>query len=99
MADILDKMTSYVNHRSDLNTNNNDKDLVNMIRNNLVKARQLNAKIHAHNMAVRAQNHKNTNNTHRTEIIVPPPTHPNTTSRPKQRVIMDKSVITNNIIF
>jgi hypothetical protein len=42
-------------------------------------------------MAVRAQKHKNTNKT--------PQIQPSTTNRRKPRVIMDKSVITNKIIF
>lgn len=132
MADnILDKMTLYVNHKNDQNANN--KDLVNMIRNNLVKRRQFNAKIYAHNMAVRARNHKLKTIKHdiqpetiediqpetiediQLEIIDPiqpeiiDPIQPetieplqkqhSTTGRRKLRVIMDKSVITNNIIF
>jgi hypothetical protein len=109
MADILDKMTLYVNHKNDQNANNSiDKDIVNIIRNNLVKRRQLNAKIYAHNMAVRARKHKpntiktsepNTIKTSEPNIIEPLQKQPDTTSRRKPRVIMDKSVITNNIIF
>ena len=90
MTNILDKMTSYVNHINEPNVNNNNN-IVNMIRNNLVKQRNLNAKIYAHNMAVRAQKHKNTNKTPRFQ--------PSTTNRRKPRVIIDKSVITNKIIF
>ena len=109
MADnILDKMTLYVNHKNDQNPNN--KDLVNMIRNNLVKRRQFNAKIYAHNMAVRARNHKLKTIEHdiqpetiehdiQPETIEPLQKQHSTTGRRKLRVIMDKSVITNNIIF
>ena len=122
-----------MNHKNDKNSNNSDdKDIVNIIRNNLVKRRQLNAKIYAHNMAVRARNHKLKIIEHiqpeiiehiqpeiiehiqleiidhiqpeiiehiQLEIIEPLQKQPDTTSRRKQRVIMDKSVITNNIIF
>jgi hypothetical protein len=118
MADnILDKMTLYVNHKNDQNPNN--KDLVNMIRNNLVKRRQFNAKIYAHNMAVRARNNKLKTIEHdiqpetiehdiqpetiehdiQPETIEPLQKQHSTTGRRKLRVIMDKSVITNNIIF
>ena len=105
---ILDKMTYYVNHRNESNSNNNsNNDIVNTIRDNLVKRRQLNAKIYAHNMAVRARKHNpkrehiqpNTIENSEPEIIETTQKQPNSTNRRRSIVIIDKSVITNNIVF
>ena len=129
---ILDKMTYYVNHRNESNSNNNsNNDIFNTIRDNLVKRRQLNAKIYAHNMAVRARKHNpkrehiqsntietsepnifensepetiepiqpNTIENSEPEIIETTQKQPNSTNRRRSIVIIDKSVITNNIVF
>lgn len=104
---ILDKMTSYVNEHNVNDNNDKEKEIVKMIRDNLVKRRQLNAKIYAHNMAVRAQKQKKTVVAPIPKIIeapIPkiierPLPQANTTIRRKQGVVMDKCVITNNIIF
>lgn len=98
---ILDKMTSYVNEHNvnDNNDKDKEKEIVKMIRDNLVKRRQLNAKIYAHNMAVRAQKQKKTVVAPIPKIIERPLPQANTTIRRKQGVVMDKCVITNNIIF
>jgi len=114
MSDILDKMNSYIIHRNDASVNNNEE-LVKIIRDNFVKRRQLNSKIYAHNRDVarnrqaraqaeaqaRAQAEEKARAEAEEKARAEAELHEvnsNHNSR-KSRVVINKSVITNNIVF
>ena len=104
MADILDQMNSYKFHKNNTSVNNNEE-LVKIIRDNFVKMRQLNAKIYAHNRdvarnrqaRVEAEEKARVEEKARAEAELHE-VNTNHNSR-KSRVIINKSVITNNIVF
>jgi hypothetical protein len=104
MADILDQMNSYKFHKNNTSVNNNEE-LVKIIRDNFVKMRQLNAKIYAHNRDVarnrqaRSEAEEKARSEEKTRAEAElHEVNTNHNSR-KSRVIINKSVITNNIVF